>query len=474
MPVIDRDASIVGVLAVATDSPVDEESLAFVAAVTEELAPMIASGRLWDGRSTCAPRAPLRAETEPMVGALSLLAELTSLLASSLEYESTLPELTRLVATRVACGCVVDVVEPDGARRFSHAPPLGERAIARALGDLPSEIMRLGAPLAASVELRWLRSNDEDDPAERACRKLGVDWIVCVPVRGAKETLGALTIFGTDPNLALPVQVAVDLGSRIGMAVENGRAYRRAVTSIRNRDEALAMVSHDLKDPLGAILMNAARLLEETPEDDKPVCGRKQLEAILRSATRMMTLVRDLLDCAALDGGVISIRPDAWAPRALVDEAIETLSPIARHAGVVVTNELDANLSRVYADRDRVVQVLVNLVGNAIKFTHRGGRVRVRGETRDGEVVLRVADNGRGMNADALAHMFDRFWQAPTAPRGGSGLGLAICKALVEISGGRIWAESALGAGTTVTFTLPTPARALGADHGSNGVWRAR
>lgn len=235
-------------------------------------------------------------------------------------------------------------------------------------------------------------------------------------------------------------------------------AYRTALEAVRDRDHVLAMVSHDLKNPLGIILMNAAHILASTPEVDRGERGRRQVEAIQRSAKRMLQLVDDLLDLAAMEAGQLSVRPAVCDLARIVVEAVRDFGPQATAARITLRGDVADALPRVWVDEHRIMQVLANLIGNALKFTSAGGHIVVTADLfGDDAVVVSVGDDGRGIRADDLPRVFDRFWQAPGSVRAGSGLGLAICKSVVERSGGKIWAESDVtpgAGGTKITFTL--------------------
>jgi len=139
----------------------------------------------------------------------------------------------------------------------------------------------------------------------------------------------------------------------------------------------------------------------------------------------------------------------------LVVDCVEAQEPLAASASLELQHEVGPDVPDVWADRDRVLQALENLIGNALKFTKAGGRITVGAALHDGEVLFRVEDTGAGIAADEMPHVFDRFWQAQRTKRGGAGLGLQIVKGIVEAHGGRIWVESRLGVGTTFYFTLP-------------------
>jgi signal transduction histidine kinase len=168
----------------------------------------------------------------------------------------------------------------------------------------------------------------------------------------------------------------------------------------------------------------------------------------------MNRLIDDLLDIARIDAGSIAVRCAPVEVTAVLADIEETQGPIAARARIELTIAA-ASPAAVWADRDRLDQVLENLIGNAVKFTRAGGHVRVGSAVNAANVRFWVADTGPGISAEHLEHLFDRFWQASTTDRRGAGLGLAIAKALVEAHGGRIWVDSRVGEGTIVYFEIP-------------------
>ncbi|MBI4410489.1 MAG: MASE1 domain-containing protein [Gemmatimonadetes bacterium] len=226
---------------------------------------------------------------------------------------------------------------------------------------------------------------------------------------------------------------------------------RRAV---RSRDEFLAIVSHDLLNPLGNVRM-AAELARELAGDPARAQRLPQaLGAIQRSAARMDALIRDLLDAAAIEAGRLSLEPAPVEAAVLLRDAVEALRPSALQKELTLECELPTRTAVVLCDRQRVLQVFSNLIGNAIKFTPAGGHIAVRCAALDGFVRFEVADTGPGIAPDALRRIFDTYWRADPGVEG-VGLGLSISKAIVEAHGGEIWAESEVGAGTRIYFTLP-------------------
>jgi PAS domain S-box-containing protein len=236
------------------------------------------------------------------------------------------------------------------------------------------------------------------------------------------------------------------------------RALSNAETAVRDRDDMLGLVSHDLRNPVNAVKMLAAAVLRIPSAADAthlPAVASEHATVMLQAATQMDTLIQDLLDVTRLERGQLRLsrRPESIAP--LLATTADLLAPLAAARGVTLETEIEAGLPQVLIDPDRIAQVLSNLVGNAIKFTQEGGDVRLLA-ARDLEGVrVTVRDTGVGIAADDLAFVFDRFWQSKRTDRSGAGLGLAIAHAIVRAHSGTLWLESEMGKGTVAQFTLP-------------------
>ena len=225
---------------------------------------------------------------------------------------------------------------------------------------------------------------------------------------------------------------------------------RRAVAS---RDEILRVVSHDLRSPLQSIVLGTEAIKDQAATGATAEIG-KTADRILRVCQRMARLTDDLLDMVSLDAGRLGLHPTTLDLDALLRESIDMHKAHAASVGVSLTTDTSAG-SSIWADRDRLLQALSNLVGNALKFTPAGGTVSLH-LADDGDAIrVSVVDSGPGIPAEELARAFDPFWQSKPTDRRGRGLGLAIAKGIVEAHGGRIWLESQLGRGTTVSFTVP-------------------
>jgi PAS domain S-box-containing protein len=227
------------------------------------------------------------------------------------------------------------------------------------------------------------------------------------------------------------------------------KALRRAVTS---REQVLRIVAHDLRNPLATILQSA----ELAQRGSEPERLNKRLEVISRAAMRMDNLIQDLLDVSLIEAGQLKIDRDTVSASDLVLEAVDMQMPLASSSGLDIRVDVTHKGDVLWANRERLHEVLENLIGNAIKFTEAGGHITVGAASKEKDVLFSVADTGCGIETENLPHVFDPFWQAvPKAGNLGAGLGLPITKGIVEAHGGRIWVESTIGRGSTFFFTIP-------------------
>lgn len=230
----------------------------------------------------------------------------------------------------------------------------------------------------------------------------------------------------------------------------------RADDAIANRDDFLGMVAHDLRNMLNGILQYATHLADgasQSAEGRQTVAGS---EGIQRYVARMNTLIGDLVDVTSLDAGKLAVRRTRGDPGRLVEEVVESLARAAAAKQIALTCRSGPTPVRsADFDHDRLLQVLSNLISNAIKFTPKGGQIRVHVAEADGTLVFSVSDTGTGIPPEMLEAVFERFWQVGKNDKRGLGLGLYIARSIVEAHGGKIWVESEVGKGSTFSFTLP-------------------
>jgi signal transduction histidine kinase len=405
------------------------------------------------------------AEAEAERQRATFLGEASAILGSSLEWEATLASVARLAVSGIADWCTVEVpatlapgVPPiavahvdatkieralDWRRRWA-ADPRATRGVAAVIRTGRSELHEElpESALAAPGDAEQLR----------LARELGMVSAMIVPLAARGRTLGAITFVAAESGRRYgraDLAMAEELGRRAGVAVDNARIWDEARRAILARDEVLAVVSHDLKNPLESVLLSSAMLLR-SPESPRV---RRCAETARRSALRMDRLIRELLDLSRLEAGrfTVELRPEPLEE--VVEEALALAAPLASSKEIALAATGGPLGAEIPCDRERVLQVLSNLVGNALAFTPRRGRVSVRLALREREVEVAVADDGPGIAPDDLPHVFERYWKSRS--RRGTGLGLAIARGIVEAHGGRISAESRLGEGSTFTFTLP-------------------
>jgi PAS domain S-box-containing protein len=412
------------------------------------------------------------------------LAQAGALLGSSLDYDTTLRSVVRLAVPTLADWAVLYVVRQPGdggsadERRASelerlelvHADPAMEPLLdalnSYPLADMSAHpvfgVVASGEPLLlAETHDELLHAMTPDETHRDVFRRLGFRSLMIVPLVARGHTLGAIGFYAAARTFdAQDFGLARELAGLAALALDNARLYRTAQSAVQARDDVLAVVSHDLGNPLSAIRIGTKLVRRRLSEDESDAL--RQLDGIRQAAEQMERLINDLLDVKRLEAGQLTLQRRPQRPASLLTEVVEMIGSIAEERGQQLVCEADEGLAAVSIDRPRMLQVLQNLLGNAMKFTPPGGRIVLRAATHDGAVRISVSDTGPGIPEAHLPYIFDRFWQAKREGRLGLGLGLAIARGIVEAHGGRIWAESRVGAGTNVYFTLPFDDAATG------------
>jgi len=228
----------------------------------------------------------------------------------------------------------------------------------------------------------------------------------------------------------------------------------RSDDAVAHRDDFLGIVAHDVRNLLNLVVLTMEHL-DETGERRADVQVSAPADRIRRYVARMNRLIGDLVDVTSIDAGRLAMAPVEGDVTALLAEATEMFQPAALEKGVSLQAEAPPGPLAAQFDHERMLQVFANLIGNAIKFTPKGGAIAVGVEKAEGELRFWVSDTGVGIPAPLQEAIFERFWQVGKNDRRGLGLGLYISKCIVEAHGGRIWAESGAGQGTRLCFTLP-------------------
>lgn len=232
------------------------------------------------------------------------------------------------------------------------------------------------------------------------------------------------------------------------LAAENARLCEEARQAVRVREQILAIVSHDLRNPLSTILMTAGILAKRGSEPEA-------VARIRRAADRMLRLIDDLLDFASIELGSLAIRRQPENAGVIILETAAAFEGFLGAKGLELKTDIAPLLPPVSCDRDRVLQVLSNLVGNATKATPAGGHIGLAVSARGSDFLFAVSDDGPGISAGDVKHLFERYWRSGQAEYRGTGLGLAISRGIVAAHGGRLWVETTLGHGATFFFTIP-------------------
>lgn len=347
----------------------------------------------------------------------------------------------------------------------------GERLRSRAAVGLEDEVaagfsLPIGQGFAGKLAADRLPLLLELAEADELCeseffRKQGVRALYGLPLLDGEQLLGVVCM-GTLAARGISEdhkQLLSVLGTCATGVIARHMTHANLQQSIRSRDDVLAVVAHDLRNPLNIISLSAITLLQRLPDSS----DRRSVERIVRGVQRADRLVRDLLEINAMETGRFAISRQRVEPADVILTALESQQGLAAEASVIICTDLSPELPTIEADEERLLEVLENLVSNAVKFTKAGGSITVGATHREGEILLWVKDSGSGIAPEHLEHIFDRFWQASRADRRGTGLGLTICKGIVEAHGGRIWAESTPGQGTTVIFTIPAAQTGAGA-----------
>ena len=398
------------------------------------------------------------------------LAEAGGLLATIGAEHDLLSKIAKLAVRFVADCCIVDVVEDEGVRRLEVAHAAADRPwFADVLARIPLDqtrphlvwsVLETRKPvLMSDVPPGFMESVAQSEEHLRALLALELRSLMAVPLLVLGRILGVLLFISSRADRryeAEDLRVAMELAQRVALAVENARLYRTAQDAIEGREEVLRVVAHDLRTPLSTALMAATAILRVCrAENDAGKAAHKLAATISRSLDRASRLIRDLLDVARMERGGFAVERTALPPGEILMEVAEMFASPASDRSLELETKVPEELPPVFVDRERILQVLSNLVDNAVKFTPPGGRVRIEAERRNDEVCFSVSDTGPGILHEHLPRVFDRFWQARQADRRGTGLGLPIARRLVEAHGGRIWAESTPGQGSTFHFTVP-------------------
>lgn len=399
-----------------------------------------------------------------VAGVSNALAELT-------DSVSTMQKVAGLSVPTFADWCAVDMVDDGGERRrvaVTHADPVKLRAYRDLIERYPPragdphgtcEVLRTGAPdLLEDIPESVLIGTAHDDGHLRQLREMGLRSQLLVPIRSRGRTLGAITFLTAESGrryTPADLGVARDLADRAAVAIHNAELYHALQDADRRKDEFLATLAHELRNPLAPI-RTGLQLLRMADASGRAEHARAMME---RQATQLARLVDDLMDVSRISRGKMELIKERVGLAAVVGSAVETSRPLIDHMGHDLRVDLPTRPVWLDADPTRLAQVFMNLLNNAAKYSDRGGRIRLAAEVRGDEVEVVVRDRGIGIPLDKLGSIFDLFSQVDRSlekSQGGLGIGLSLVRRLVEMHGGTVEARSS-GPGQGAEFVVRLP-----------------
>lgn len=396
-----------------------------------------------------------------------LMAEVTTALTSTLDYDEIVTKIAHLSVPDFADWCVVDVVEHEGVVRrvaIAHADPAKAETARRLKDEYPprrdtssgiAQAIRSGqVAFASSMEGVIDRIALDTDHAA-LLRALGLTSYISAPLLVHERTLGAITFATSSVARRFNeshIEVAKEIARRMAIGLDNARLYREAQDASRLREAVLAIVSHELRTPLTTIDLAATMLMHGGGTEPRL---RKPAETIRRACERMGKMIGDLLDMAAIQAGRLRIESEDTVAVDILNEIVELHEPLADEKGLRLIRDFDVEGVHLLCDRDRIQQVFSNLLGNAKKFCRAGDVIFVQAKVTGKHATFAVQDTGPGIAPEELPHVFEPYWSGERGQKTGAGLGLFIASAIVKAHGGELTVTSTLGEGATFSFTLP-------------------
>lgn len=285
-----------------------------------------------------------------------------------------------------------------------------------------------------------------------------VTSFILLPLRAGKSTLGTVVFMRYHRNYTEEERRFIeDLIGRTSLALDNARLYQLSEESSKTRNELMRVVSHDLKNPLNSIKLNGELLLHhcsKMPNLDPRL--HQRLSSIINSSEHAISLINDLLVNAKIEEGGLVLKKNTFAAIDLVNDLHDLFQSLAEEKGVLFTIDYPHNAPLIlHGDQDLILQALSNLLGNALKYTPKGGLIQLTMSQEGEELLFHIQDNGPGIPEDRQKNLFKRYWRDESTGHLNLGLGLSIAKSAVEAHGGRIWMVSEVGKGCSFFFTLP-------------------
>lgn len=404
------------------------------------------------------------------------LAQVGPVLSEGLILEKTLQRLAELVVKNLSDFCIIETTLDD-----ELSPELKIVSKNQSSGNSCAECVKLAELVKSNpsnfsqVLLKTRKSllieniTDEqigllaaNDKQLLVLKDLNLTSVISVPLMAHNKFIGTLVMLSNSNNHQYrdaDLRLAEELTVRAALSIENAHLYNLSQKAISTREEILAVVSHDLKNPVTAIKL-IGQSLQYIDRPDKATC-EKLSKTIENSVRQMQLLIGDLLDFAKIQSGTFSVSKRPENLMIAVTETVSSLQLQADSMNQKIICDIPSDLPKVMIDLPRIAQVISNLLGNALKFSPQNSEIQISAKLYQNKILVSISDTGAGIPSLHLTKIFDRFWQADSdAKHKGSGLGLSIAKGIVVAHGGRIWAESDMGKGSTFYFTVPIASEA--------------
>jgi two-component system, NtrC family, sensor kinase len=411
-------------------------------------------------------------ELTKSVEKLTALGEISQAVSSTLDVETVLDTIVSHASQLAGgAGCAIYEYE-EGAQQFELRATHGyDTVFVEALRAVPLRkgegLMGRAAEIREPIQIPDISLPGAYQSSVRdTLIRFGYRALLSVPLLREEQIIGSLSLTRKAPGEYPPevIEVLKTFATQSALAIQNARLFREIAdksrqleVASRHKSEFLANMSHELRTPLNAII-GFSEVLNERMFGELNDKQAEYLRDIHASGTHLLSLINDILDLSKIEAGRMELELTNFDLPAAMENAVTLVRERAGRKGVTVRVAVEERVGAIRGDERKVRQVLLNLLSNAIKFTPEGGRIDVRGVPVDGAVEVSVSDTGVGIAPEDLEAVFEEFRQvgASAAKQEGTGLGLTLCRKFIELHGGKIWVTSAVGAGSTFTFRLPT------------------
>ncbi len=391
---------------------------------------------------------PTLADLQQHLTRLETLLVLSRVLASTLDLPTLLDLIVKAGREMIDCeACSILLLDSKSGELYFEAASGGAATIKRIAVPLDSSVAgwvcRSGRPIVigdTSADQRFYKQADVES-------SFTTRSILAVPLKVKDNTIGCLEAinkkggaFGGDDT-----EILTTLATQAAVAIQNARLFQQS--------DQIAQMVHELRTPLTGIVAYSELLMHPGLQTEMIAESARTINS---EATRLAQFINDFLDLARLESGRARIAYQPVDMGFVVRDVVQLMQPRAAECDLTLTGCILEDVPRVKGDPARLKQILLNLIGNAIKYNRPGGRVQVNVDRRNDHVLVQVQDTGKGISPESLPHVFDKFYRVPDAEgwAQGTGLGLSIVKQLVEVHGGKIEIESQVGVGTTVSILL--------------------